>query len=70
MEKPRWLTPKTEPFPEDSQIFGKILTPKGNDIFDLRDDLNACRREHPARAEPDNQDPLWAEIEDLKRMMR
>ena len=37
---------------------------------DLRDNLNARRREYPARAEPDHQDPLRAEIEDLKRMMR
>ena len=36
---------------------------------DLRDDLNASRRECPAMAEPDHQDPLRAEIEDLKRMM-
>ena len=36
---------------------------------DLRENLNACRREYPVRVEPDNQDPVQAQIEDLKRMV-
>ena len=31
MEKPKWLTPRIEPVLEDSQIFGRTLTPKDDD---------------------------------------